>query len=203
MIDAMSMSLPASHYITIPELAAEKGLSKKKRNTFSRLIGSVSKKRPFRKSAQVKVVKDVLVATVSEGTEESDEKSVRFSSTAALRYTIRRKDYTPQEKLASFYQRNEYSKIIYECVKEVRKMAKGGQSFENSRGLEPLLQSNKMRCRSIHAVLELQEDQYMFRRKPNVEAMAQTYISIASTSQLLATRVGLEDRQAVEEDMDH
>ena len=128
-------------------------------------------------------------------TDPSANKSVRFSPQAAIYYTLRRKDYSRQEKLDSFFQRPDYESMMYDCIQVAERLIEG--ECVDTRGLEPLLQPDDIRKYSIQSVLALQEQQSLEQSK-DVNALAAEYQRNTASCLGLAIQLGREDRKAIE-----
>jgi hypothetical protein len=143
-------------------------------------------------------------------TEQSDfseiDLTVRFAPTTEMRPSLARKDYTPLEMRACWFQDEEYSKIRKDCCKQIKKMQNGEVLKDKkycSRGLEShtrlaAISKTLNRQTAINAVLDEQEDQ---RQTGDVdeEDIAQRYQQATSSCQLWACIVGLRDQRAAEE----
>eukprot|EP00980_Cylindrotheca_fusiformis_P005813 scaffold1223_cov119-Cylindrotheca_fusiformis.AAC.16 len=120
--------------------------------------------------------------------EEKDEtRSVSFFPTVDEYHTLARVDYSPEEQENSWYDAEEYDDIIYECMRIIKRMARGQHISKRkhcTRGLErmtPDAQDRKVTLReeAYMAVLEEQARQRM-QGACNPEAIAALYVQAQS-----------------------
>jgi hypothetical protein len=209
-----------SEEITPPEPTSEQpSTGEKKTNSFSRLIKSVSSRKRrvnVLRSSSFHSQGTAATEALDDSNKSADsskvveERNVRFSTEPVFHFTLSRKDYTPEEIRASWFEREEYRKITKECCKQIKKMESGEVLKDKeycSRGLEShtrLAAISKTRNRetAINAVLDEQEDQREMVGDVDEEDIAQRYQQTTSSCQLWASSVGLRDQRAAEEYMD-
>ena len=206
-----------SEEITPPEPSKQPSTGEKKTNAFSRLIKSISsRKRLVNVLGSSSFHSQGTAATEAlddsnrsaDSSKVVEERNVRFSTEPVFHFTLSRKDYTPEEIRASWFEREEYRKITKECCRQIKRMESGEILKDKkycSRGLEShtrLLDSRSktQNCTTaINAVLDEQEDQ----RQMGVvdeEDIAQRYQQTTSSCQLWARAVGLRDQRVVEQE---
>jgi hypothetical protein len=188
------------------------GGKREKKNAFSRMMKTVSRKRPldlFRRSSFQSHQQKCMVAdeATTDPSEEfvCVERRVKFAYTSSLNYTLVRHYYTPDEILASWYQQEEYKRIAEECDNQIMKLEKG-ESFKDqndcSRGLEShtrqaTTSTRRNRKLAVEAVLK---EQHLLVLGGVVDegAISCSYQQVTSSSQLWACVVGLCDQRAAE-----
>ena len=128
--------------------------------------------------------------------------AVRFSSSVEAFPILSNEHYTSEERKACWYQDEEYRKIRYECVKEIKKIQRG-EVLKNikycSRGLEAHTKvvhalKNQNRRDAFDAVLSEQQKQVRLG-VVDEHAIAQKYQQIASSCQMWAHTLGLRDQR--------
>jgi hypothetical protein len=197
--------------ITFAEPSEQSSRGGKKTKAISRLTKPVSsRKTPLHFLLSSSNHSRGTAATeVSSHFSEDVERNVRFSADPVFHFTLSRKDYTPEELRASWFQDEEYSKITKACCNQIKKM-ENGQIFKDkkysSRGLEShtrlaSISKTQNRKTAVDAVLDEQDEQ----RELGIvdeEVIAQRYQKTTSSCQLWASIVGLRDKRAAEEYMD-
>jgi hypothetical protein len=189
------------------------GGEREKKNAFSRMMKTVSRKRPlnlFRRSSfqshQTCMGADEAAMDPSEEFGYV-ERRVKFADKSSLNYTLPLHHYTPGEILASWYHQEEYRRIAKECGKQVLKLEKG-EIFKDqkycSRGLEShtrqaTTSTRRNRNLAVKAVLKEQDEQHLqVGGVVDEGAISCSYQQVASSSQLWACVVGLCDQRAAE-----
>jgi hypothetical protein len=189
------------------------GGEREKNNAFSRMIKTVSRKRPlnlFRRSSFQS--HQACIGANEAAIDQSEEfgfveRRVKFADNSSLNYTLSLHHYTPDEILASWYHQEEYKRIAKECCKEVLKLEKG-EIFKDkkycSRGLEShtrqaITSARRNRKLAVKAVLKEQDEQHLLVGGVVDEgAISCSYQRVTSSSQLWACVVGLCDQRAAE-----
>jgi hypothetical protein len=129
------------------------------------------------------------------------KKSVSFAPTAAAKYTLSRKAYSPAEKQAAWFCREEFDEITTACCKQVEKIERG-EIFKDTkycaRGLESYTRSAaKLKLHSRQAayaaVLDGQAGSLDDEKK-----ISKAYKNVSFSCQLWARVVGLRDQKAAE-----
>jgi hypothetical protein len=181
------------------------------KSVLSIFMKSVVSRKATRRLSTCSAESDATGATAL--TEQSDfseiDLTVRFAPTTDVCPSLARKDYTPQEMRACWYQGEEYRKITKECCKQIKKMQNGEVLKDKkycSRGLEShtrlaAISKTLNRQTAINAVLDEQEDQWQMGVGLD-EDIAQRYQQTTSSCQLWASTVGLRDQRVAEEYMD-
>lgn len=138
-------------------------------------------------------------------------KSVTFCTTAELRLTISRRNYSPEEIEACWYSKAEYTKINRSAIKVIKKINQGSTSSPRGekrkkksclRGLEGqtiqgLANKVENRCRSINSVL-MEQDSPWASHISGDEGIAFVYGLTTLPCRLSANVIGLRDEKVVQ-----
>ena len=129
--------------------------------------------------------------------------SVHFAAqpVTSIHYTLSRKCYAPQERLAVWYSKEDHRNISKDCQKQVCKLNQGKLLKDQkycARGLESKtfmgnLAYQKNKQLGIQTVLQEQ------LRSKKEENLAQVYHQVSSSCQMWACAVGLRDQRMAEE----
>lgn len=131
-----------------------------------------------------------------------EKKRVSIETRVQVRPTISRNDITPEECNATWYSKEEYSKITESCVKQIHKLNRGellkGKKY-CARGLEAHTNTRSLaksmnRSLVYEAVLE-EQDRQMRDGIVQDDALKRVYHAASSSSQLWAHVVGLQDQR--------
>jgi hypothetical protein len=128
-------------------------------------------------------------------------KSVSFAPTATARYTLSRKAYSPAEKQAAWFCREEFDEITRSCCKQVEKIERG-EIFKDTkscaRGLESYTRSAaKLKLHSRQAAYTAVLDGRVGFLDDDRKT-SEAYKNVSSSCQLWASAVGLRDQKAAE-----
>ena len=123
-----------------------------------------------------------------------------------VRLTISRHDISREERLASWYSKDEYAEITKSCCKQIDMLNRGERLKDNkycARGLEAHTRTQSMakrmnRSLAFQVVLDEQDDQIS-----NDEALSRRYHAASSSCQFWATVVGLNDQREANNIYDH
>jgi hypothetical protein len=132
---------------------------------FINLTSSAARLVPLRRTPLLKSTSD---CSAKSGATEP-ECRVRFTNKVAVRRSLSRKDYTPEEIGATWFNHDDYQRMRQECIKEIRKMNEGGNCNDkkySGNGLEGHTKTGsaakaQKRAFAINAVLDEQMNQWM------------------------------------------
>ena len=146
-------------------------------------------------------------STKTEATEV--EKCLSFDGNVRVCYTIARSDFSLEEKTATWYATEEYTRISEQCSRQIYKMDEGKVLKDRkycSRGLEQHTRRGRAikiqnRSSSIQAVLMEQEKQSDEGTYDDV-VISRVYRGVTSSCQLWANVVGVRDQRVAEDYLD-
>ena len=136
------------------------------------------------------------------------KKSVSFRNSVAMKLTMPRKEYLPEEITATWYTKEEYADIQKECVKQVRRMDNGEILRDKkycSRGLESYTmlgaQSKTQNRQAAYAAVLDEQDRQEDEQICDDELLSKKYNSVSSSCQMWAAAKALNDQRAAEDYM--
>jgi hypothetical protein len=135
------------------------------------------------------------------------ERRVSFDPMVYVRRTITRNFYTPEEKQASWYTKEENQEILKRCHKQIRMLNHGERLRDKkycARGLESHTQLGCLaRQRNKRLARESVLTAQAHYGSCNAEAVAEAGQQATASCQLWAQVVGLRDRRAIEDYLEH
>lgn len=134
---------------------------------------------------------------------------VGLATTVRVRYTLSRDSYTPDEKEATWYTRDQYQVILKQCNKQIEKLNRGKVLLDQkycARGVErhtklATITRTQNKKQALEAVLTEQRRQ----KEQGIldeEAISDAYRTTCSGCQRSARLIGNRDRQAIEDYLD-
>jgi hypothetical protein len=129
------------------------------------------------------------------------KKSVSFAPIATARCALSRKSYSPAEKQAAWFCREEFDEITRSYCKQIEKIERGEILKDTkycARGLESYTRSaTKLKLHSRQAAYTAVLDGRVGFRDDE-KKISEAYKNVSSSCQLWASAVGLRDQKAAE-----